>query len=195
MKKAVIQIGHALSLEVCSLGYSATEDSKAFLSDFNFQPNDAAYALIVGDPLSTEQSATLAFSRVVHRSIDPDVPVTAPKAAEEENEGTGAAESDPDKIITNARPASSEDGLLSDEELQVLFQRSTRPVSAYDEGLRSGNPDIREGLTFHSRQSLPASQLGAFEPVWTSYTHVRVGLQRRCIIFSPLYSVLEDYPR
>ena len=142
--------------------------------DFNFQPDDASYALISGDPLLPEQSALLDFSRVVHRSIDPDVPLTAAKATEEEDEGAEAAESDPDKVITNARRARPEDGLLSDEELQALFELSTRPVSAYDEGQRIGSLDIKEGVTFQSRQNIPPSRHGAFEPVWTSYTHVRI---------------------
>ena len=96
--------------------------------------------------------------------------MTAPK---DEDEGAESTESDPDKIITNARRASPEDGLLSDQELETLFRRPIRPVSAYDEGLRMASPDIQEGVTFRSRQSLPADRRGAFEPVWTSYTHVR----------------------
>ncbi|KIP12400.1 hypothetical protein PHLGIDRAFT_27244 [Phlebiopsis gigantea 11061_1 CR5-6] len=139
--------------------------------DFNFAPDDASYALISGDSLLPEQLALLEFSRVVHRNIDPDVPVTAAKATEEEDEGADVAESDPGIVITNARRARPEDGLLSNEELQALFQRSTRPVSAYDEGQRSGSLDIKEGVTFQSRQTIDASRRGAFEPVWTSYTH------------------------
>lgn len=157
-------------LSTQQIGFGCLQDIPP---DFNFQPDDASYALLSGDPLLPEQSALLEFSRVVHRTIDPDVPVTAAKAAEEEDEGAEAAESDPDKIITNARRAGPEDGLLSDDELRALFQRSTWPLSAYDEGQRAGNGDIKEGVTFQSRQNIPASRHGAFEPVWTSYTHVR----------------------
>lgn len=141
--------------------------------DFNFPPDDAAYSLLVGDTLLPQQSANLQFSRVVHRSIDPEVPVTAPKTDDQEEEGAEAAESDPDRIITNARPAGPADGLLSDEELRRLFERSTRPISAYDEGLRAADPKVRQGLVFGGRVKLPDERRGGFEPVWTSYTHVR----------------------
>lgn len=39
--------------------------------DFNLPPDDAAYALLVGDPLLPAQKQKLAASRVVHASIDP----------------------------------------------------------------------------------------------------------------------------
>ena len=51
-------------------------DKPAVIVDFNFQPDDAAYSLLVGDPLLPEQSARLAQSRVVHVTIDPIVPKT-----------------------------------------------------------------------------------------------------------------------
>lgn len=134
--------------------------------DFNFTPTDAAYSLLVGDPLLPEQSATLEFSRVVHRSIDPSVPATAPKADDQDDE-----DADPDRVITNARAATSDDGLLSDAELCALFAREVRPVSAYDAGLCAADPAVRDRLAFGSRDKLPDGRRGAHEPVWTSYTH------------------------
>ncbi|KAI0348504.1 Endonuclease/exonuclease/phosphatase [Trametopsis cervina] len=146
--------------------------------DFNFSPDDPAYSLLVGDPLLPNQRDSLAFSRVVHRSIDPSVPLTSDKAAANDTE-EGATEAedgdeqeqDPDRIIVNARRAAPEDGLLSDEELEKLFERSPWPKSAYDEGLQPfEDAESIKNITFGSRVDL-AGRHGAFEPIWTSYTH------------------------
>ncbi|GJE87626.1 endonuclease/exonuclease/phosphatase [Phanerochaete sordida] len=138
--------------------------------DFNFQPDDAAYALLVGDPLLPAQRAALQFSRVVHRSRDPSVPAPAPKADADED-GEDGSEGDPDRVITNARAAVPSDGLLSDDELAALFAWGTRPVSAYDAGLRTADRGVRDTLAFGSRVPLPEGRRGACEPAWTSYTH------------------------
>lgn len=141
-------------------------------TDFNFQPDDAAYSLLVGDALTPSQTASLDFYRVIHVSLDPSIPVTVPGAAAEEDEGAQSDESDSDNVIKNTRRAQAADGLLSDDELRALFDRPVRPVSAYDRGLRHVDAASIENLTFGSRVQIPDSRHGAFEPVWTSYTHV-----------------------
>ncbi|OSX67455.1 hypothetical protein POSPLADRAFT_1042669 [Postia placenta MAD-698-R-SB12] len=139
--------------------------------DFNFPPDDPAYSLMMGDPLLPEQKARLAASRVVHITIDPDVSATPNVDTVEGEEGGEVGKTDPDKVITNARPASADDGLLADNELQDLFSRSGAPMSIYDEGQRRLPSSLTVNLTFQSRQSVDSSRHGGFEPVWTSYTH------------------------
>ncbi|KAJ7110130.1 Endonuclease/exonuclease/phosphatase [Mycena epipterygia] len=145
--------------------------------DFNFSPDDPGYSLLVGDQLNSEQRDRLAISRVVHLSIDPTVPPTVTGApAEDENEAV-----DPDRVITNARPAVPADGLLSDSELASLFSSANVVRSAYDEGLRQHKESSPEFQTFGNRVSLP-SKKGVHEPEYTrdhcsntflhlSYTH------------------------
>lgn len=154
------------------------------LTDLNFQPSDAAYSLLVGDPLLPEQSARLAHSRVVHLTIDPTVPKadSSAEAADGDDQdecgadGEEQKQSDPD-LIVNTRPARPDDGLLSDAEFAQLFDKLPRPVSAYDEGFRSCRSldvtDRNKDTTFGSRVPVPDDRHGAFEPIWTSYTHVR----------------------
>ncbi|KAH9039896.1 Endonuclease/exonuclease/phosphatase [Lactarius hengduanensis] len=133
--------------------------------DFNFHPGEPGYALLAGDALTPAQEQLLAKSRVVHVSVDPSVPLTASAETNEDDE------SDPDKVITNAREALPADGLLSSPELVELFAVPTRPRSLYDEGQRllekTSGPILRCG----ERLGLPAHRRGAYEPEWTSYTH------------------------
>ncbi|KAG1755190.1 Endonuclease/exonuclease/phosphatase [Suillus paluster] len=138
--------------------------------DFNFAPDDPAYSLLVGDPLTEAQSHRLDMSRVVHITIDPTVPRTKKKADEEEGDGS---EADPDRVINNSRAAASSDGLLSDLELTSLFINGVQLRSAYDEGQRAQRDNGTPGdlHTFGDRVSLPPTRLGAHEPMWTSYTH------------------------
>ncbi|PSS37564.1 hypothetical protein PHLCEN_2v580 [Hermanssonia centrifuga] len=141
--------------------------------DFNFQPDDAAYSLLVGDALLPAQSASLQSSRVVHVTIDPTVLVSSGATAGDEE----GAESVPDKVITSARAAKPEDGLLSDVELTKFFERADRPVSAYDKGLRSQDPKLANlGLTFRDgpNRDFAPGRHGAFEPIYTSYTHAEL---------------------
>ncbi|KAH9837132.1 Endonuclease/exonuclease/phosphatase [Rhodofomes roseus] len=157
--------------------------------DFNFPPDDAAYSLLTGDPLSPEQEARLAASRVVHKSIDPNVPV-APEAATEgaeEDEGAAATESDPDKVITNARPALPADGLLTDAELADMLRQYDRPTSVYDEGQRicTAASTLERELTFGNRAPIPAERHGAYEPNWTSYTHYWKSVLDYMFVLSP----------
>ncbi|KAH8988960.1 Endonuclease/exonuclease/phosphatase [Lactarius akahatsu] len=131
--------------------------------DFNFHPGEPGYALLAGDALTLAQEQLLAKSRVVHVSVDPSVPLTASSNEDDE--------SDPDRVITNAREALPADGLLSSPELVELFAVPTRPRSLYDEGQRllemTSGPILRCG----ERLGLPAHRRGAYEPEWTSYTH------------------------
>ncbi|TBU34516.1 Endonuclease/exonuclease/phosphatase [Dichomitus squalens] len=139
--------------------------------DFNFGPDDPAYSLLVGDELLPSQKARLESSRVVHATVDPAISVDGASAAEEDEEGAESGENDPDRIIVHARAAQPTDGLLTDTELEDLFRQSGTPTSAYDTGLRT-LPDLAAGgLTFGSRVSIPEGRRGAFEPVYTSYTH------------------------
>lgn len=144
----------------------------------NFTPGDAAYSLMLGDPLLPTQSPRHDSSKVVHVSIDPEVPITSSKVDMEEEEEAG--ESDPDRIITNARIALESDGLLSDQELTTRFQQIGRPVSAYDEGLRKMNandPSIRS-VTYGGTHDVPPNRKGSFEPIYTSYTYVRTNFPK-----------------
>jgi RNA exonuclease NGL2 len=139
------------------------------LLDFNFTPDDPAYSLLVGNPLSVAQSLRLQMSRVIHISVDPTIPPTTKKADDEEGDGS---ETDPDRVINNSRAAVSSDGLLSDLELISLFANGPKLRSAYDEGQRarreSGPPD---GVCTFGDRASPSNRLGDHEPMWTSYTH------------------------
>lgn len=111
------------------------------------------------------QENRLAPSRVVHFTVDPDV--YHPPAEEEEAGNDG--ETDPDKIITNARLATPADGLLTTTELADLY---TNPVrSAYDEGLSKHRQTTKDLVTYCDRVNLQPYRRGANEPEWTSYTH------------------------
>ncbi|KAG2118430.1 Endonuclease/exonuclease/phosphatase [Suillus clintonianus] len=138
--------------------------------DFNFAPDDPAYSLLIGDPLTEAQSHRLHTSRVIHTTIDPTVPPTTKKADDEEGDGS---EADPDRVINNSRVATSSDGLLSDLELTSLFINGAKLRSAYDEGQRiqRGNGTAGNLQTFGDRVSSPPIRLGSHEPMWTSYTH------------------------
>ncbi|KAI0652266.1 Endonuclease/exonuclease/phosphatase [Trametes meyenii] len=137
--------------------------------DFNFGPDDPAYALLMGDPLLPNQQKRLDASYVVHATIDPTASAPGGSAAPAEEDEQG--ETDPDRIIVNARPAQPSDGLLSQGELQALFARSGAVTSAYDDGLRRVPGFSESGLAFGSRVSVPSDRRGGFESVYTSYTH------------------------
>lgn len=126
--------------------------------DFNFAPHEAAYALMLRQPLSDVHRAKLAGSRVVHKSVDPAVapedirkPEKVEVAAaaqenteaetdedgvdgegegEEEGEGEGEEEGggDPDRVLVNTRPPRPDDGLLEDDALEELYALGDGPV-------------------------------------------------------------------
>ncbi|KAI0068339.1 Endonuclease/exonuclease/phosphatase [Artomyces pyxidatus] len=135
--------------------------------DFNFPPDDPGYTLLAGDPLLAKQEERLVYSRVVHVSIDPSVPLTEPKAAEDDEDGDSATK----KVFKNTRLAQEEDGLLNPTELSELFSTASRPRSAYDAGQRVLQEHGQAPARCGERLSMPAQRLGAFEPEWTSYTH------------------------
>ncbi|KAI0788545.1 Endonuclease/exonuclease/phosphatase [Abortiporus biennis] len=137
--------------------------------DFNFHPSDSVYSLIVGDPLLPHQLERLATSRVVHVTIDPEVPITSPKLVVEDDED--GDESDPDRIITNSRLATEADGLLTDEELVQMIKDIGSPISVYDQGLRNDHNPEDLPLTHGTHSPIPQGRLGGFEPNFTSYTH------------------------
>ncbi|KAF8216137.1 Endonuclease/exonuclease/phosphatase [Mycena galopus ATCC 62051] len=136
--------------------------------DFNFDPADPGYSLLVGDQLNAEQCERLETSRVVHLSIDPTVPPTVKGAPADDEDGAV----DPDRVITSARRAVPSDGLLSDSELASLFSATNVVRSAYDEGLRQHKQTSpTESQTFGDRMSLSRTTKGYHEPEYTSYTH------------------------
>jgi RNA exonuclease NGL2 len=156
--------------------------------DFNFTPDDPAYSLLVGDPLTEAQSQRLHMSRVIHITIDPTVLPTTKKADDEEGDGS---EADPDRVINNSRVATSSDGLLSDLELTSLFIHGAKLRSAYDEGQRAqrDNGTPGDSYTFGDRVPSPPTRLGAHEPMWTSYTHYWKATLGLFVSFSPLRSL------
>ncbi|KAL0580365.1 RNA exonuclease ngl2 [Marasmius crinis-equi] len=144
--------------------------------DFNFTPDDSAYSFAVGDSLLPVQKELLDASYVVHTTIDPSQ-TDGPSPKEDEGDEADAA--DPDKVIVNARPATSEDGLLSSQELEALYTNAGPPLrSMYDLGLRlyketRSQPTETEPkfVTFGDRVSLGPDRRGFHEPQWTSYTY------------------------
>lgn len=122
--------------------------------------------MLAREPLSLEQQERLHVSRVVHVSIDPTVPTSITKQADE---GGGEEEADPDRVIRNSRNSKPSDGLLSDTELSALVGHSLR--SAYDEGQRSSLLEGNDVATYGARKLLLAEKVGACEPMWTSFTH------------------------
>lgn len=162
-------IGRVLSAEVGQIVFITLIVSNTEIDlDFNFAPDDPAYSLLVGDPLLACQEERLANSRVVHVTIDPDVPPAPLKTSAEDEEGGEVGETDPDRIITNARLAISSDGLLTNTELANLYSTPVR--SAYDEGMFSYRKLGGDVVTYGDRVPLP-SRRGINEPEWTSYTH------------------------
>ncbi|KAL5535579.1 NGL2 [Sanghuangporus sanghuang] len=147
------------------------QDAPGFIAgDFNFNPSDAAYSLLVGDTLLPQQEADIKLSHVVHVSLDPTVSVSDPKRAatdDEEEEGAEAdPENDPDRVIKNARSASPDDGLLEPRELVEMFAQLPTLRSAYD---LWGSKDVKR--MFGARVDIPADRQGRSEPMYTSYTH------------------------
>ncbi len=136
--------------------------------DFNFAPSDPGYALIVGDPLLSEQVACIEGSRVVHVSVDPTVSEADKPISSDNDEEEGV---DPDRDITNARMATEADGLLSVAELRSLFE-NIQLKSIYDIGLRQSRIHTNNNFrTFGDRFSFLQGRRGTCEPEYTSYTH------------------------
>lgn len=118
------------------------------VADFNSQPNEITYRLLLGVPLTAADSADLARSTVIHQSVDllhdpdwsPPPQTEAQLSAKHHSVRSGqtisADEDDEDKVIKNCRDATSEDGLATLEQLRELYSVATDvgPVrSAYGE--------------------------------------------------------------
>lgn len=123
---------------------------------------------MVGNKLTIQQLKDLEASRVIHISIDPSI-TPIPAALRDDEEGN-TAEHDPDRVITNARIASNEDGLLSNEELHTLFNAFGPLRSVYDEAQRSVVSEHDNVVGARLSDATPV-QTGFYEPMWTSYTH------------------------
>ena len=109
-------------------------------------------------------------SRVVHATRDPSILSSIPSAVKS-SEDDEAEDIDPDRNITNARPATDEDGLLDVPEIVEWFSTLPRLWSAYSEGLYQARTLRTMIPTYGSRVELPAGRQGADEPEYTSYTH------------------------
>jgi RNA exonuclease NGL2 len=177
------------------------------LVDFNSQPTEALYSLLVGDPLTPDQVLELELSRVIHSSIDSSVkvsmgvsnstdgddddeedyheegatqdasPVTPTQSEDQQaqtgHEGQSETTGDPDRVLTNHRPAIPSDGLLSTPELVKLF-RNYKLRSAYGDSYgKILLPGEGGENTFGSREESGAVEVvrkGRDEPKWTCFT-------------------------
>ncbi|RXW24793.1 hypothetical protein EST38_g1106 [Candolleomyces aberdarensis] len=144
--------------------------------DFNFTPPDPAYSLLTRTTLLPEHEEILRPSYVVHRSVDPTVPLSPSQpAAADADEGGGVEAQDPDRVITNARMASPSDGLLDSAGLVKLYSESPEAKSAYDATL-SRFLQLEPGQEVPIFGSTPEPNIdpthpGFHEPAYTSYTH------------------------
>jgi RNA exonuclease NGL2 len=156
--------------------------------DFNFQPDEAAYALLRGAPLTPEQHTQLESSRVIHVSLDPTVPRTprTGKDADDDDEAAGAgAAARPDikkgeeeaepvvaTKIKDSRSAELKDGLLSNDEMANLFGLGGETRSAYDEILgRCAEATGEADNVLVARDPAMQGRKGAYEPMWSCFTH------------------------
>jgi RNA exonuclease NGL2 len=121
---------------------------------------------LFGDPLLSSQEQAVLNSRVIHATIDPTVLNTLPTKAREDDDEA----SDPDRVITNARPAIPEDGLLTIPDIVAWFAKLPRLRSAYCEGLRRAKEIGIELETYGTRELLSPGRKGFDEPEYTSYT-------------------------
>jgi len=138
--------------------------------DFNFTPSDPAYSLLSRDSLLEPQVEAIASSLVVHSSLDPSVlknlPPTTKAIGEDE-----AEDADPDRVITNARFATAEDGLLTIPEIIDRFSEFPPIRSAYNDGLCFMKQEGNNTSTYGERLVLSPGRKGRYEPSYTSYTH------------------------
>jgi len=148
------------------------------------QPSEPTYALLTGNPLLPHHLKSLNDSRVIHVSRDPSVAATqalrddgeegAPVVATASTTAEAEMETDPDRVITNARRAKPEDGLLTDEEIIKLFDSGGKSKlklrSGYDEAL-AGVPEERDNVYGARDPSATITSYGANEPMYTSFTH------------------------
>lgn len=137
--------------------------------DFNFNPSDPAYSLVFGDSLLPSQEDLILSSRVVHATIDSSALASTPLVASKRGVDDGD-EADPDRVITNARPATIADGLLTIQEIVAWFQKLPKLRSAYSEGLRHAKEVGIDISTYGKGELLLDGRQGLNEPEYTSYT-------------------------
>lgn len=99
--------------------------------DFNTQPCELTYRLLLGSRLDPTQIDEFNHSACVHHSVDKfydpsyEPPTPAEPEAKEGDEATtqkkDEEEQDPDKVIKNTRPAREEDGLADIEKIKRLY--------------------------------------------------------------------------
>jgi RNA exonuclease NGL2 len=111
----------------------------------------------------------LSMSRVVHISVETDAALQLLVKVTEESEDSPTT--DPDKVITNARPARPQDGLLSTDELIALYPGGGKLRSIYEEAQRDYRAIDASHQILGDRLEFPPHRKGAYEPMWTSYTH------------------------
>ncbi|GAA5950624.1 hypothetical protein JCM21900_002530 [Sporobolomyces salmonicolor] len=122
-------------------GGGAWRDWPVFLAgDFNTQPEELTYRLLLGAPLPSHLISDLERSTCVHQSVDKlhdpsyEPPMPPEPEAKEGDEATATVKADPsqdpDKVIKNSRPAMEVDGLATLEQLKKLY--------GYQEGAGSG---------------------------------------------------------
>jgi len=124
-------------------------------SDFNISPEDPAYAILLGSPLTEKQRSVLNASLVIHATVDPSIQRAHEKrpididSDEEEEEGerqgqtagqaqTEAQEEAASGVLPNTRRAELRDGLLSEQELRAMARFACIPMRVH--GL-TGVPD------------------------------------------------------
>ncbi|KAF8168012.1 Endonuclease/exonuclease/phosphatase [Crassisporium funariophilum] len=162
--------------------------------DFNFTPSDPAYSLATGDLLLEEQEEMLAVSSIIHSTIDPSVLANVTRVKDDTEEGSEAV--DPDRVITQARPANPQDGLLTVHEIVSLYSTLPKLRSAYSDGLSEAQKLSKDLATYGTRVPLLPNRHGRTEPEYTSYTHhwkSVLGALVFLIRLQTYLTVLEDY--
>ncbi|GAA5907960.1 uncharacterized protein JCM6883_004072 [Sporobolomyces salmoneus] len=106
----------------------AWKDWPVFLAgDFNTQPCELTYRLLLGSRIDKQQVDEFNHSACVHYSVDKfydpsfEPPTPDEPEAKEGEEAVNQAEEDPDKVIKNARPARPEDGLADIDKIKKLY--------------------------------------------------------------------------
>ena len=118
--------------------------------DFNVSPEDPAYAILLGSPLTEKQVSVLNASLVIHATVDPSIqgvyekrPIDIDSDEEEEGEGqaqtTGQAQTEAQQqaasgLLPNTRRAELRDGLLSEQELRAMVRLASlgTPMHVHD---------------------------------------------------------------
>ncbi|KZO98379.1 Endonuclease/exonuclease/phosphatase [Calocera viscosa TUFC12733] len=129
--------------------------------DFNSQPTEPTYSLLVGQQLLDVQKAELETSRVVHVSIDPTVGLST--VSGEEQEPSEAPSSLGNKCQKHRKEVPTK-GLVQVTS-RIAFREGLQVAlrSVYDEARMSSD-------TFGQRHGLPSDRRGSSEAMWTSFT-------------------------